>query len=195
MTELEPGADGGRGRHRARLRLSARHRRRRRPGRRLLRGSVGRRRGCPRTSTARCRCGSPRAWCGPVDPGDVPAKELRRLDRVILLALAAAREALADAGLVAGEGCDRRPGRASRSARHRRHRDAARATTARLLEGGPRRVSPFFIPMTLANMPAGMVAIHHGLRGPNLCHVTACASRARTRSASRCACSSAATPT
>ena len=32
--------------------------------------------------------------------------------------------------------------------------------------------------MTLANMPAGMVAIKHGLRGPNLCHVTACASGA-----------------
>jgi 3-oxoacyl-[acyl-carrier-protein] synthase II len=114
---------------------------------------------------------------GPVDPGDLPPKELRRLDRTILLALAAAREALADAGLLPPVACDRdRVGVAIGSGiggvetlleNHRA-----------LLEAGPRRVSPFFVPMTLANMPAGMVAIRHGLRGPNLCHVTACASAA-----------------
>jgi 3-oxoacyl-[acyl-carrier-protein] synthase II len=114
---------------------------------------------------------------GPVDPGELPAKELRRLDRAILLALAAAREALADARLVSGESCDGdRAGVAIGSGiggvetLANNHRA--------LLEAGPRRVSPFFIPMTLANMPAGMVAIQHGLRGPNLCHVTACASGA-----------------
>ena len=63
---------------------------------------------------------------GPVDPGDVPAKELRRLDRGILLALAAAREALADARLVAGESCDRRPDRRRDRLGHRRHPDADR---------------------------------------------------------------------
>jgi 3-oxoacyl-[acyl-carrier-protein] synthase II len=116
---------------------------------------------------------------GPVDAGELPAKELRRLDRAILLALAAAREALADAGLAAGAGCD--PARAGVAigsgiggvttllANHRA-----------LLEHGPRRIGPFFIPMTLANMPAGLVAIHHGLGGPNLCHVTACASSAHS---------------
>ena len=114
---------------------------------------------------------------GPVDAGDLPAKELRRLDRTLLLALAAAREALADAGLTAEGACDRdRVGVAIGSGiggvgtlleNHRA-----------LLDAGPRRVSPFFVPMTLANMPAGMVAIRHGLRGPNLCHVTACASAA-----------------
>jgi len=112
----------------------------------------------------------------PVDAGNLPAKELRRLDRAILLALASAREALADAGL-AGGGFDRdRAGVAIGSGiggigtlveNHRA-----------LLEAGPRRVSPFFIPMTLANMPAGLAAIHFGLAGPNLCHVTACASSA-----------------
>jgi 3-oxoacyl-[acyl-carrier-protein] synthase II len=114
---------------------------------------------------------------GPVDPGELPAKELRRLDRAILLALAAAREALADARLASGESCDGdRAGVAIGSGiggvetLANNHRA--------LLEGGPRRVSPFFIPMTLANMPAGMVAIRHRLRGPNLCHVTACASGA-----------------
>ncbi len=114
---------------------------------------------------------------GPVDPGELPPKELRRLDRTILLALAAAREALADAGLAAGSASDpARVGVAIGSGiggvetlleNHRA-----------LLTGGPRRVSPFFVPMTLANMPAGLVAIHHGFGGPNLCHVTACASSA-----------------
>jgi 3-oxoacyl-[acyl-carrier-protein] synthase II len=114
---------------------------------------------------------------GAIDAGDVPPKELRRLDRAILLALAAAREALADAGLAAGAGCDPdRVGVAIGSGiggvgtlldNHRA-----------LLEHGPRRISPFFIPMTLANMPAGLVAIRHGFGGPNLCHVTACASSA-----------------
>ena len=113
---------------------------------------------------------------GEVDPGDIAPKELRRLDRVILLALAAAREAVADAGLADGGVAPERAGVAIGSgiggvttllANHRA-----------LLDAGPRRISPFFIPMTLANMPAGMVAIQHGYGGPNLCHVTACASSA-----------------
>jgi 3-oxoacyl-[acyl-carrier-protein] synthase II len=113
---------------------------------------------------------------GAIDAGELPAKELRRLDRAILLALAAAREALADAGLAPGSFDGDRAGAAIGTGiggvgtlleNHRA-----------LLEAGPRRVSPFFIPMTLANMPAGLVAIKHGLRGPNLCHVTACASGA-----------------
>jgi len=114
---------------------------------------------------------------GPVDPGELPAKELRRLDRAILLALAAAREALADARLVSGESCDGdRTGVAIGSGIG--GIGTLGENQRALLEAGPRRVSPFFIPMTLANMPAGMVAIRHGLRGPNLCHVTACASAA-----------------
>jgi 3-oxoacyl-[acyl-carrier-protein] synthase II len=113
---------------------------------------------------------------GEVDPGDIAPKELRRLDRVILLALAAAREAVADAGLGDGGVAPERAGVAIGSgiggvstllANHRA-----------LLDAGPRRISPFFIPMTLANMPAGMVAIQNGYGGPNLCHVTACASSA-----------------
>jgi 3-oxoacyl-[acyl-carrier-protein] synthase II len=122
---------------------------------------------------------------GPVDAGDVPPKELRRLDRAILLALAAAREALADAGLAAGPGvslaagadCD--PDRAGVAIGSGIGGVGTLLDNHRaLLEHGPRRISPFFIPMTLANMPAGLVAIRHGLRGPNLCHVTACASSA-----------------
>jgi 3-oxoacyl-[acyl-carrier-protein] synthase II len=114
---------------------------------------------------------------GPVDPGALPAKELRRLDRAILLALAAAREALADARLVSGESCDGDRAGVAIGTGIGGVETLANNHRA-LLEGGPRRVSPFFIPMTLANMPAGMIAIRHGLRGPTLCHVTACASGA-----------------
>lgn len=113
---------------------------------------------------------------GEVDPGDIAPKERRRLDRVILLALAAAREAVADAGLGAGGVAPERAGVAIGSGIGGVQTLLANHRT--LLDAGPRRISPFFIPMTLANMPAGMVAIRHGYGGPNLCHVTACASSA-----------------
>lgn len=45
-----------------------------------------------------------------------------------------------------------------------------------LLEKGPSRISPFFIPMLIVNMASGMIAIKFGLKGPNSCSVTACAS-------------------
>lgn len=45
-----------------------------------------------------------------------------------------------------------------------------------LLSKGPSRISPFFIPMLIVNMAAGMAAIKLGLKGPNSCSVTACAS-------------------
>jgi 3-oxoacyl-[acyl-carrier-protein] synthase II len=44
------------------------------------------------------------------------------------------------------------------------------------LEQGPSRLSPFFVPMMITNMAAGLIAIEHALRGPNHCVVTACAS-------------------
>ncbi|MCS6845981.1 MAG: beta-ketoacyl-ACP synthase II [Caldilineales bacterium] len=47
-----------------------------------------------------------------------------------------------------------------------------------LLERGPRRISPFFIPGVLINTASGHIAIHLGLRGPNLAVVTACATGA-----------------
>ena len=46
---------------------------------------------------------------------------------------------------------------------------------ANLLTKGPRRVSPFTIPMMISNMAAGLTAIHTGAKGPNSCTVTACA--------------------
>ena len=47
-----------------------------------------------------------------------------------------------------------------------------------LLERGPGRISPFFIPMLIANEAPGHIAIPHGIKGPNLCIVTACATGA-----------------
>ena len=44
-----------------------------------------------------------------------------------------------------------------------------------LLEKGPRRVSPFLVPMFIANMASGYISIHYGLKGPNITLVTACA--------------------
>jgi 3-oxoacyl-[acyl-carrier-protein] synthase II len=113
---------------------------------------------------------------GEVDPGDVDFKERRRLDRVILLALAAAREAAADAGLAPGAVDPDRAGVAIGSAIG--GLSTLLGNHVAFLSGGPRRVSPFAIPMALANMPGAYVAIKHGLRGPNFAHVSACASGA-----------------
>ena len=47
-----------------------------------------------------------------------------------------------------------------------------------LMEKGPGRISPFFIPMLIANLASGQIAIRFGARGPNTCVVTACATGA-----------------
>lgn len=113
---------------------------------------------------------------GEVDPGEVDFKERRRLDRVILLALAAAREAAQDAGLRRGAFDPERGGVAIGSAIG--GLGTLLSNHVGFLASGPRRVSPFAIPMALANMPGAYVAIKHGLRGPNFAHVSACASGA-----------------
>lgn len=111
---------------------------------------------------------------GELEVGDVSAKERRRLDPAILFALAAAHEALADAG-IGPEAVDRdRAGVFIASAIG--GLETLLGNHRKFLESGPRRVSPFAIPMALANMPGGYVAIRHGLRGPNFAHVSACAS-------------------
>ncbi|HAZ60408.1 MAG TPA: beta-ketoacyl-[acyl-carrier-protein] synthase II, partial [Gammaproteobacteria bacterium] len=47
---------------------------------------------------------------------------------------------------------------------------------ANYLDGGPRKISPFFVPSTIVNMAAGMVSVILGLKGPNYCIVSACSS-------------------
>jgi len=113
-----------------------------------------------------------------LDLGDLPPKEARRLDRFVALALAATRQALLDAGLEPmAEGVDpERVGVAIGSGIG--GLETLTQNHAALLRGGPRRVSPFMVPMTISNLASGYVSIRHRLRGPNLCHVSACATGA-----------------
>lgn len=102
------------------------------------------------------------------------AREARRMDRFAQFALAAAIQAVADArleidkanrdqvGVVLGSGI----GGVS----------TLFDNVKVFLERGPSRVSPFMVPMMLPDTGAGMIAIHMGLRGPNMAVVTACAS-------------------
>ncbi|MFD7712781.1 beta-ketoacyl-[acyl-carrier-protein] synthase family protein [Streptomyces sp. NPDC059785] len=112
-------------------------------------------------------------------PGFDPAARLgarraHRLDRFVQLALVAAREALADAGL------DPRTWNGGRVAVVLGCGDGGTATRERehrvLLEEGAHWVSPLLHPMGLLNMLAGQVAMEYGARGPNLVVATACAS-------------------
>lgn len=111
---------------------------------------------------------------GELDLGDLPTKEARRLDLGVRFALAAAREALADSRLEVTDANRDRIGVAIGSGIG--GLGTLMVNHHNLLKSGPRRVSPFTIPMALGNMPAGMVSIMFGLRGPNQCHVSACAS-------------------
>ena len=114
------------------------------------------------------------AECAPViEPEILPTKELRRTDRSVLLALKAAEEAVADSGLQFGPEGSERAGVAIGSGIGGLGTILANETILR--ESGARRVSPFTIPMGIANMPSGLVSLYFGLKGPNLCHVSACA--------------------
>ena len=112
------------------------------------------------------------------DLGDLPAKEARRLDRFTLLALAAAGEALRNAGLELDAAQSERSGVAIGSGIG--GLETLSNSLIALHTSGPRRVSPFTIPMSICNMASGYVAIQHGLRGPNLCQTAACASGAHS---------------
>ncbi len=100
-------------------------------------------------------------------------KDLKKMDTFIQYAVAAASMALADAGYeIPEDEADRvgvyiGAGMGGLPEIERQH--------SQLLEAGPRRVSPFFIPMAIANLAPGYVAILTGAKGPNLSIVTACA--------------------
>jgi len=109
------------------------------------------------------------------DPADfVPRKLVRRGDRFIHFALAAARMAIEDAGLtINGANADRvgvSVGTAMGGV------ESLERNERLLLEGAQHQISPFFIPSFICNMATGQVAIQFGARGPNMCSVTACAS-------------------
>jgi 3-oxoacyl-[acyl-carrier-protein] synthase II len=101
----------------------------------------------------------------------VPAKEARRLERNVLLAVGAAREAWGDAGV--GEPDPSRVGIVVGSAIGGLNGIVAQHEV--LLERGHDRISPYFIPSVLVDSASGQIAITLGLRGPNYAPVSACA--------------------
>ena len=108
--------------------------------------------------------------------GIVDRKDAKRMDRFAQFAVVASHQAMKNAnldleavnrdrvGVVMGSGIG---GMETFEAQH-----------AVLLERGPGRISPFFIPMMISDMAAGQVSIQFGLRGPNFATVSACASGA-----------------
>ncbi|SFU56392.1 beta-ketoacyl-ACP synthase II [Alicyclobacillus macrosporangiidus] len=103
----------------------------------------------------------------------IDKKELRRLDRFTQFAIAAARQAVEDAGLEIHEENAERVGVYIGSGIGGIHTLLENYRT--LLDRGPRRVSPFVVPMMIANMASGQVSILLGAKGPNSAAVTACA--------------------
>ena len=100
-------------------------------------------------------------------------KEARKMDRFIQFGMAAGIEAVRDADLTVTEENAERIGVHIGAGIGGITTIEAGART--LLEKGPRRISPFFIPMSIINMISGNLSIMYGLKGPNLAIVTACA--------------------
>ena len=100
-------------------------------------------------------------------------KEIRRLDPFIQFAVAAADQAVKQAGIDSDDIDKERvgvfigSGIGGLNTTEEQHRI--------LLEKGPRRVSPYCVPMEIINMASGMVSIRFGFKGPNISVVTACA--------------------
>jgi 3-oxoacyl-[acyl-carrier-protein] synthase II len=107
----------------------------------------------------------------------VPPKDQRRMDQFIVFAMAAAAQAVEDAGwqpddeeecertgVMIGSGIGGLPG--------------ITEAAITLQERGPRRISPFFIPASLINLASGHVSIRYGFKGPNHSVVTACSTGA-----------------
>jgi len=108
----------------------------------------------------------------------VDPKEVRRTDRVILLGMVAAHEAVKQSGITGGSVDMERVGTiigsgigglATLETEHQK-----------LLERGPSRVSPFLIPMMIPDMPTGRISMEYGCKGPNYSVVSACASGAHS---------------
>ncbi len=102
----------------------------------------------------------------------MPAKEVKKADRFIQLGLKAAKEAMEDAAI--DENIDKERFGVS-CASGIGGLPAIEKNSVICETRGPRRISPFFIPSALANMLGGFISIYHGLKGPNLGSVTACA--------------------
>jgi 3-oxoacyl-[acyl-carrier-protein] synthase II len=102
----------------------------------------------------------------------IEKKDLKKTDRFIQLALAASQAALEDSGLIIDEANAGRVGVIIGSGIG--GLPLIERTHTVLMEKGPGRISPFFIPGLIVNMAAGQVSIQHGARGPNSAPCTAC---------------------
>ncbi len=104
------------------------------------------------------------------------AKEARRRDRYEQLATVAANEALADSGIEVNDANSQRTGIVVSSAIGglQSIQDAVEIS----FKEGPRRISPFLIPMLMSNGASGLIAIDHGIKGPSFSVASACASGA-----------------
>ena len=124
------------------------------------------------------------APCAEFDPEvAMTPKEARRADRFAQLAVAAADQAVAEAGLPDGiepERARRRHGHRRRRPRDARARDASTGSRS-----GDRAVSPLFVPMMMPNAAAGLIAMRLGAHGPGFSRRLARARPAATRSARR----------
>jgi 3-oxoacyl-[acyl-carrier-protein] synthase II len=106
----------------------------------------------------------------------IEKKDVKKMDVFIQLAIAASQFAMDDARLqVSGELARRdgvfiASGIGGFSTIEREHKA--------LIEGGPRRISPFFIPAAIINLAAGQVSIRFGAKGPNSATCTACSASA-----------------
>ena len=108
------------------------------------------------------------------DPHDyMDRKEAKRMDRFAQFGVSAAKQAIADAKLVINDLNAEQIGVMIGSGIG--GLKVLEDQQAIYLNRGPDRCSPFMIPMMIANMAAGLTAIHTGAKGPNSCSVTACA--------------------
>ena len=109
------------------------------------------------------------------DPKEyINPKDARRMDTFIQFGLVAAHEAFKDSGLVVNESNAERIGTSIGSGIGGVNLIEKQAESLRV--GGPRKISPFFVPGTIINMVAGNLSIALGLKGPNISIVTACTS-------------------
>ncbi|KIT17280.1 beta-ketoacyl-ACP synthase II [Jannaschia aquimarina] len=123
-------------------------------------------------------CEIPREGEGAFNPDDwMEPKEARKVDEFILYGMAAAEQAITDAGW--GDASDAEKLRTGVMIGSGIGGLQTIADTSILLkERGPRRVSPFFIPSALINLASGQVSIRYGYKGPNHSVVTACSTGA-----------------
>ena len=113
------------------------------------------------------------------NPGDfnpdsvIDPREQRKMEKTILYALVAADEAIKDAGLTDYAGDKNRVGVSVGSGVG--GLDTISQNDIIIMKEGARFVSPFFVPKSVVNMPAGHISIRYGFGGPNIAMATACA--------------------